>query len=224
MGEALWSAVDHYFNDRLAVEDGALRAALETSKAAGLPSIQISATQGKFLMLLARAIGARSALEIGTLGAYSTIWLARGLPEDGHLVTCELSPKHAQVARSNLQRAGLAERVEVRVGAALDTLSQLIAARSAPFDLVFIDADKAGYPDYLRAALQLSRTGTLIVADNVVREGRVVDEHSGDADTRGIRAFIEQLSSDPSLLAVALQTVGERGHDGFSLALVGSRP
>src|SRR5579872_6022235 len=156
MGEALWSAVDHYFNDRLAAEDEALRAALEASNAAGLPTIQISATQGKFLMLLARAMGARSALEIGTLGGYSTIWLARGLASDGRVVTCELSPKHAQVARSNLQRAGLADRVEVRVGAALDTLSQLIAARSAPFDLVFIDADKAGYPDYLRAALQLS--------------------------------------------------------------------
>jgi predicted O-methyltransferase YrrM len=224
MGEALWSAVDRYFNDRLAAEDDALRAALQSSNAAGLPSIQISATQGKFLMVLARAIGARSALEIGTLGGYSTIWLARGLASDGHLVSCELSPKHAQVARSNLQRAGLADRVEVRVGAAIDTLSQLIAARSAPFDLVFIDADKAGYPDYLRASLQLSHPGTLIVADNVVREGRVVDEHSSDADIRGIRAFIELLSSDPSLLAVALQTVGERGHDGFSLALVGNRP
>ncbi len=208
----------------LAREDGALRAALDASAAAGLPAIQISPTQGKFLMLLAAATSARQVLEIGTLGAYSTIWLARGLPSDGHVITCELSPRHAQVARSNLQRAGVAERVEVRVGAALDTLAQLKATHSAPFDLIFIDADKAGYPDYLRAALSLSRPGTLIVADNVVRDGRVIDEHSSDLDVRGIRAFIDLMSSDPRLIAVALQTVGERGYDGFSLALVASNP
>jgi predicted O-methyltransferase YrrM len=220
MAEELWTEVDAYFNDRLAPEDDALRAALEASDAAGLPSIQISPTQGKFLMLLARAIGARSVLEIGTLGGYSTIWLARGLPGDGRVVSCELSPKHAEIARANLQRAGLSERVEIKVGRAVDTLEQLIGSRVPPFDLVFIDADKASYPEYLRAALRLSHPGTLIAADNVVRAGRVIEEQSGDRDVRGIRAFIDLLGSDSRLLAVALQTVGERGHDGIALALV----
>lgn len=219
MGEALWEAVDAYFNQQLAQEDEALRAALRASQQAGLPMIQISGSQGKLLMLLARAIHARAALEIGTLGAYSTIWLARGLPSDGRVVSCELSAKHAEVARANLQRAGLGARVQIKVGRAVDTLAQLIAAGDR-FDLVFIDADKASYPEYLQAALQLSHPGTLIVADNVVREGRVIDAASRDADIRGIRRFIEQLSSSTDLLAVALQTVGERGHDGFALALV----
>lgn len=218
MGQALWSAVDEYLN-RLAGEDEALRAALQSSARAGLPAIQISASQGRFLMLLARALQAHSALEIGTLGAYSTIWLARGLLDDGRVVSCELSPKHAEVARANLQRAGLDARVQIKVGRAVDTLAQLIAA-GEQFDLVFIDADKASYPDYLQAALRLSHPGTLIVADNVVREGRIVDAGSRDADILGIRGFIERLSSTPNLLAVALQTVGERGHDGFALALV----
>ncbi len=219
MGAALWEAVDGYFNQQLAPEDDALRAALQASQQAGLPAIQISASQGKLLMVLARAIRARSALEVGTLGAYSTIWLARGLPSDGRVVSCELSAKHAEVARANLQRAGLGARVQIKVGRAVDTLAQLIAAGDR-FDLVFIDADKASYPQYLQAALQLSHPGTLIVADNVVREGRVVDANSRDADIRGIRGFIERLSSTAGVLAVALQTVGERGHDGFALALV----
>jgi predicted O-methyltransferase YrrM len=180
MAQQLWAAVDNYFNDRLAPEDEALRAALEASDAAGLPSIQISPAQGKFLLLLARSIQARSVLEIGTLGAYSTIWLARALPAEGRIISCELSPKHAEVARSNLQHAGLAARVDIRVGPAVQTLAQLIAAGTTPFDLVFIDADKASYPEYLRAALRLSRAGTLIVADNVVRQGRVVDERGHD--------------------------------------------
>lgn len=222
MGAALWEAVDSYFNEHLAPEDEALRAALRASEQAGLPPIQISSGQGKLLMLLARAIQARKALEIGTLGAYSTIWLARGLPADGAVVSCELSAKHAEVARANLQRAGLDGRVAIKVGRALDTLAQLITA-GEQFDLVFIDADKASYPDYLQAALQLSHPGTLIVADNVVRAGRVIDADSRDADVRGIRSFIERLSSSAGVLAVALQTVGERGHDGFALALVTGR-
>lgn len=222
MGAALWSAVDDYFSDRLASEDDALRAAVQASEQAGLPPIQISATQGKLLLLLARAIQARSALEIGTLGGYSTIWLARGLPADGRVVSCELIPKHAEVARGNLRRAGLDARVQIKIGRAVDTLAQLIAAGER-FDLVFIDADKSSYPDYLRAALQLSHPGTLIVADNVVRDGRVIDADSRDPDIRGIRSFIDQLSSAPGLLAVAQQTVGERGHDGFALALVTAR-
>lgn len=219
MGEALWAAVDHYFDDRLAPEDEALRAALEASEQAGMPAIQISATQGKLLMLLARAIQARSVLEVGTLGGYSTIWLARGLPADGRMVSCELSPKHAEVARANVRHAGLEARVQIKVGRAVETLAQLIAA-GEQFDLVFIDADKASYPEYLQAALQLSHPGTLIVADNVVRDGRIIDDDSRDADIRGIRTFIDRLASAPGVLAVAQQTVGERGHDGFALALV----
>ena len=222
MGAALWGAVDAYFNQQLAPEDDALRAALQASDQAGLPAIQISASQGKLLMLLARALQARSALEIGTLGGYSTIWLARGLPPDGRLISCELSPKHAEVARANLQRAGLESRVQIQVGRAVDSLAQLIAAGER-FDLIFIDADKASYPEYLQAALQLSHPGTLIVADNVVREGRIIDADTRDADLRGIRKFIERLGSSAGLIAVALQTVGERGHDGFALALVTAR-
>jgi len=218
----LWAAVDEYFNQRLAPEDDALRAALRSSQQAGLPAIQISASQGKLLMLLARAVQARSALEIGTLGAYSTIWLARGLPPDGRVISCELIAKHAEVARANLQRAGLEERVQIKVGPARDSLAQLIAAGDR-FDLVFIDADKSGYPEYLQAVLQLAHPGTLIVADNVVRDGRVIDADSRDADIRGIRTFIERLGSSAGVIAVALQTVGERGHDGFALALVTAR-
>jgi predicted O-methyltransferase YrrM len=222
MGAALWGAVDAYFNQQLAPEDDALRAALQASDQAGLPAIQISASQGKLLMLLARAVQARSALEIGTLGGYSTIWLARGLPPDGRLISCELSPKHAEVARANLQRAGLESRVQIKVGRAVDSLAQLIAAGER-FDLMFIDADKSSYPEYLQAALQLSHPGTLIVTDNVVREGRIIDADTRDADLRGIRNFIERLGSSAGLIAVALQTVGERGHDGFALALVTAR-
>ena len=222
MGETLWAAVDQYFNERLAAEDEALRGAVQSCRQAGMPEIQISPTQGKLLMLLARAVQARSALEIGTLGGYSTIWLARGLPADGHMVSCELSPKHAEVARANLRRAGLEARVQIKVGRAIDTLAQLAGA-GEQFDLVFIDADKASYPDYLQAVLQLSHPGTLIVADNVVREGRIVDAGTRDVDTRGIRSFIERLAATAGLLAVALQTVGERGHDGFALALVTAR-
>src|SRR5690348_16487822 len=202
MGAALWGAVDEYFNERLASEDDALRAAVRSSEQAGLPPIQISASQGKLLLLLARAFQARSALEIGTLGGYSTIWLARGLPPEGRVVSCELVAKHAEVARANLQRAGLDARVQIKVGRAAETLAQLITA-GEKFDLVFIDADKSSYPEYLQAAVQLSHPGTLIVVDNVVREGRIMDESSRDPDIRGIRTFIDQLSSTAGVLAVA---------------------
>jgi len=220
MAEAIWTKMDAYFNDQLVGADSALHAAVESSRAAGLPAIQISPTQGKFLMLLARAVGARRILEVGTLGGYSTIWLARALPAGGRLISCELEPNFAEVARSNLQRAGVGEVAEVRVGRASDTLSRLIADHAEPFDLVFIDADKAGYPDYLTAALKLSRPGTVIVADNVVRDGRVADESSTDPDMRGLRRYIEMVAAEPRLSATALQTVGEKGYDGFALALV----
>jgi len=220
MTEAIWTQMDAYFKDQLVREDPALQAAVQSSDAAGLPSIQISPTEGKFLMLLARAVAARRILEIGTLGGYSTIWLARALPAAGRLISCELNPAFAEVARSNLQRAGVGEFAEVRVGRASDTLSKLIAERAEPFDLIFIDADKDGYPDYLTAALKLSRSGTVIVADNVVREGRVADASTTDPNVRGLRRYIEMIAANPRLSATALQTVGERGYDGFALALV----
>ncbi|MGH8256662.1 MAG: O-methyltransferase, partial [Steroidobacteraceae bacterium] len=195
---------------------------VESTGAANIPPIQISPTQGKFLMVLARAVGARRILEIGTLGGYSTIWLARALPAGGRLISCEIKPSYAEVARANLQRAGVAEVAEIRVGRASDTLAKLIAEHAAPFDLVFIDADKSGYPDYLTASLKLSRPGTVIVADNVVRDGRVADPGNADPDIRGLRRYIEMVGAEPRLSATALQTVGEKGYDGFALALVGS--
>ncbi|HWG77166.1 MAG TPA: O-methyltransferase [Steroidobacteraceae bacterium] len=219
MDDAVATKVDQWLDERLVGADAALQAAVEATRLAGIPEIQVSPTQGKFLMVLAAALGARSALEIGTLTGYSTIWLARGLAAGGRVVTLERNEKHAEVARSNLQRAGVAERAQVRVGDASDSLKQLIAER-ADFDLVFIDADKKGYPAYLTAALQLTHAGSVIVADNVVRYGGVLDESSGDADLHGIRRYIDMLASEPRLLSTALQTVGERGHDGFSISLV----
>jgi predicted O-methyltransferase YrrM len=219
MDHDIWTKMDHWFDDRLVGADVALQAAVEATRAAGIPEIQVSPTQGKFLMVLAAALGARSVLEVGTLAGYSTIWLARGVVSGGRVVTLELKEKNAEVARSNLQRAGLADRSQVRVGAASDSLRQLIAER-ADFDLVFIDADKKGYPDYLTAALQLTHPGSVIVADNVVRDGRVLDETSGDADLRGIRRYIEMLAAEPRLLSTALQTVGEKGYDGFAISRV----
>lgn len=219
MDHEVWTKVDQWFDERLVGADPVLEAAVEATRAAGIPEIQVSPTQGKFLMLLAAAVGARSVLEVGTLAGYSTIWLARGLAAGGRVVTLERNEKHAEIARSNLQRAGVADRSQVRVGDAVDSLKQLIAER-ADFDLVFIDADKKGYPAYLTAALQLTHTGSVIVADNVVRDGRVLDEATSDADLRGIRRFIEMLAAEPRLLSTAMQTVGERGHDGFSISRV----
>ena len=216
----LWEAVDRYITELYLPPDPALDAALEESLAEGLPPINVSPPQGKLLYLLARLIQARSILEVGTLGGYSTIWLARALPSEGRLVTLERDPHHADVARSNIARAGLSEAVELRVGPALDTLPQLAQEGRGPFDLVFIDADKGGYPDYLQWSLKLTRQGSLIVADNVVRDGAVLDESTMDPDVKGVRRFHEMLVAEQRLDASVVQTVGSKGYDGFTLAVV----
>jgi predicted O-methyltransferase YrrM len=218
--QAQWTEVDDYFTDLLVASDPALEAALAASDAAGLPPINVAPNQGKLLMLLARIQGARRILEIGTLGGYSTIWLARALPDDGQLVTLEADAKHAEVARANIARAGLADRVEIRVGPALETLPLLVAEGKGPYDLVFIDADKPSNPHYLAFALELTRRGSLIIADNVVRNGAVVQAASRDPNVRGIRRFNELVAADPRLTATAVQTVGSKGYDGFAIALV----
>jgi predicted O-methyltransferase YrrM len=217
---AQWSAVDAYLAEKLLGEDPALEAALAANHAGGLPAIDVSPTQGKFLHLLARAMGARRILEVGTLGGYSTIWLARAVPEDGRVVTLELDPHHAEVARANLDRAGVGGKAEVRVGPALDTLAALAGEGGAPFDLVFIDADKQNNANYVAAALGLSRPGTVIIVDNVVREGRVVDAASPDAAIQGTRRLFDMLAAEPRLDATALQTVGVKGWDGLVMAMV----
>jgi predicted O-methyltransferase YrrM len=219
-----WSAVDHYLTDLFAPADAALEAALRDSSAAGLPPIHVSPTQGKLLHLLARVAGARAILEIGTLGGYSTIWLARALPADGRLVTLESDPTHAEVARVNIARAGLADIVELCVGAALETLPQLAAEGRDPFDLIFIDADKPSYPDYLGWALRLSRRGSVLVADNVVRDGAVIDAASADPRVQGVRRFNELLAAESRVSATVIQTVGSKGYDGFAIALVVGDP
>jgi predicted O-methyltransferase YrrM len=200
--------------------DRALAAALQASAAAGLPPIHVSPSQGKLLMLLAQLMGARTILELGTLGGYSAIWLARALPEDGRLITLEANATHAEVARANIARAGLGDRAHVRVGNALDTLAELAAEGHAPFDFVFIDADKPSYPDYFQWALKLSRRGTLIIADNVVRKGAVIDAASTDPNIQGMRRFHELVAAESRVSATAIQTVGSKGYDGFSLAVV----
>jgi predicted O-methyltransferase YrrM len=215
-----WTAVDRYITDLFVPPDPALDAALQSSAAAGLPAINVAPNQGKFLMLLAQIHGARNILEVGTLGAYSTIWLARALPADGRLITLEADPKHAEVARANIARAGLANLVEVRLGPALETLPRLASEGSGPFDLIFIDADKPGYPDYLRWALKLSRRGSVIIADNVVRDGEVIDPASDDPRVQGMRRFNELLAAEPRVSATEIQTVGSKGYDGFALAVV----
>lgn len=220
MSDEKWTAVDNYIENLFLGPDDAQDSTLATSAAAGLPGIAVSPVQGKLLMILAQVGGARRILEIGTLGGYSTIWLARALPPDGRLITLELNPQHAEVARSNIARAGLADRVEVREGRAQDLLAQLVTEKSAPFDLIFIDADKPGYVDYLAWSLKLSRPGTLIIADNVVRQGAVVDTDSSDTNVPGIRRFNELLAAEPRVNATILQTVGSKGYDGFALAIV----
>ncbi|MCM1973372.1 MULTISPECIES: O-methyltransferase [Streptomyces] len=216
----LWDTVDDYFTAHLAQDDEALLAALRDSDAAGLPQIAVSPTQGKLLRMLAELQGARTALEIGTLGGYSTIWLARALPADGRLVSLEYDPKHAEVAVRNIARAGLDKVVEVRVGAALDLLPGLADENPAPFDVVFIDADKANNPHYLEWALRLTSAGSLIVVDNVVRGGRVADADADAPDVVGTRKAIEMIGSHPRLSGTAVQTVGSKGYDGFALARV----
>jgi predicted O-methyltransferase YrrM len=220
MDHQIWSAVDDYIGDKLLPEDAALTAALHANAAAGLPAIDVSPAQGKFLNLLVRITGARRVLEIGTLGGYSTICMASALPADGRLVTLEYEPRHAEVARANLARAGLSERVEVRVGKGLDSLPVLHAEGGDPFDLIFIDADKPSNPGYLEWAVRLSRPGTVIVLDNVVRDGQVIDAASGDLNVEGARAGFDFIAAHPRLSATALQTVGAKGYDGFAIALV----
>jgi predicted O-methyltransferase YrrM len=214
--EQRWTDVDHYLTEVLVGADPALSAALEASEAAGLPAIQVSPPQGKLLHLLARAIGARRILEIGTLGGYSGIWLARALPEGGRLVTLEIEPKHAEVAQANFERAGVADRVEIRQGPALETLPQL----EGPFDLVFIDADKPSNPDYFEWGLRLARVGSFIIVDNIVRSGAVLDGQGGDPTITGVRRVNELIAAEPRVVATALQMVGVKGWDGFALALV----
>ncbi|MCK0196796.1 O-methyltransferase [Ancylobacter sp. 6x-1] len=219
-----WSAVDRYFNAHLLPADPLLESALAATEAAGIRAINVAPNQGKLLMLLARMRGARRILEIGTLGGYSTIWLARALPDEGRLVTLELDPRHAEVARANLEAAGVDGKVEIRVGPALESLAALEAEGDEPFDLVFIDADKPNNPNYLASALRLTRAGSVIIADNVVRDGRVIDPATGDANVEGVRAMFEAMAAEARLSATAIQTVGEKGYDGFALALVTRDP
>jgi len=220
MIQQLWTAVDHYLNDMLVRGDAALDAALEASDAAGLPAINVAPNQGKLLHLLARLQGARSILEIGTLAGYSTIWLARALPPGGRVVTLEFEPKHAELARANLARAGVGKLVDVRVGAALDSLPRIASEGLAPFDFFFIDADKQNIPAYFEWSLKLGRRGSLIVVDNVIREGAVLDTDSDDPSVRGVRRFNEMLAVEKRVSATAIQTVGVKGHDGFAVVLV----
>lgn len=219
MSERSWTAVDEYVESLFERPDPALEGALRDSSAAGLPAISVSPNQGKLLHILARAVGARRILEIGTLGGYSTIWLARALPTHGRLLTLEVSPRHAKVARANLERAGVSERVEIRLGPAQETLPALVEEGAGPFDLVFIDADKPGYVDYLDWSLRLSRPGTLIIADNVVRGGSVVGGGL-DENVEAVRRFNQHLADMPGVLGTVLQTVGVKGYDGFAIGLV----
>lgn len=215
-----WTSVDRYVEDALIPPDPALDKVLEASAAAGLPAIQVSASQGKLLYLLSRIRGATSILELGTLGGYSTIWLARALPPGGRLITLEVDPKHAAVAKENLRRAELADRVEVQVGKALELLPELKRQGVGPFDLVFIDADKQNLAEYFQWALELSAKGTVIVVDNVVRKGAVLDAQSADLSVQGVRRLNDKLKQLSRVRATTIQTVGSKGYDGFTLALV----
>jgi predicted O-methyltransferase YrrM len=223
-GQDQWSAVDSYIADLFLAPDPALEAALTSSTAAGLPAISVSPTQGKLLHVLARVQGARRILEIGTLGGYSTIWLARALPAGGRLISLEIDPRHADVAQTNLDRAGLSSAVEIRLGPALDTLPKLVTEGRGPFDLIFIDADKPGYADYLKWSLRLARKGTLIIADNVVRKGAVADPESTDENVQGIWKFNEALAAEKRVTTTVMQTVGSKGYDGLALILVTDNP
>jgi predicted O-methyltransferase YrrM len=216
----IWKQVDSFFTDALIPADPALGAALAANHEADLPAIDVTPLQGKFLELMIRATGARRVLEIGTLGGYSTIWMARAVGPAGNVVTLEIDPHHAEVAQRNLDNAGLAERVDLRVEPASEALAALVAERSAPFDFIFIDADKAGYPDYIQWSLKLSRPGTLIIADNVVRDGKVIEPGNPDPNIRGVRRFTELVAAEPRLSTTVLQSVGSKGYDGFAIAVV----
>ena len=220
MSQELWTLVDRYITDLLVERDPALEAALAASAAAGLPAIQVSANQGKLLHLLARVCGAKRILEIGTLGGYSTIWLARALAPGGRLTTLEAVEKRAEVARRNIARAGLEGVVELRLGRALETLPEIDREKRGPFDLIFIDADKPATADYFAWAIKLSRPGSLIIVDNVVRKGGVVEPESTDAHVQGIRRFYNALAAEKRVSATAIQTVGSKGYDGFAVAVV----
>jgi predicted O-methyltransferase YrrM len=219
--EPRWDEVDAYLTEMFVPRDDAFAAALADSDAAGLPAIQVSPPQGRLLELLVRALQARAILEIGTLGGYSTLWLARGLAPGGRIVTLEVDPKHAEVAKRNFERAGRSGAIELRLGPALETLPRLVEERAGPFDLVFVDADKPSLPDYFAWSLRLARPGTMIVVDNVVREGDVVDPKSPDAAVQGVRRMNERIAAEPRVSATTLQTVGGKGYDGLAFVLVG---
>lgn len=216
----IWTDVDAYFSSALIKSDRALNAAVKANRKAELPAIDITPLQGRFLEILVRATGARRVLEIGTLGGYSTLWLARAVPENGLIVTLELEPKHASVAQRNIDKAGLSNRVDLHIGPAAESLAALVAASADPFDFIFIDADKSGYPEYLQWSLKLSHPGTLIVADNVVRDGKVIDPKNADPNIKGVRSFMKLAAAERRLSTTVLQTVGSKGYDGFAVALV----
>lgn len=220
MSDHMWRTVDDYFSQTLVKPDATLEAALARNAEAGLPPIDVAANQGKLLYLLARMMNAARILEIGTLGGYSTLWLARALPENGRIVTLEFSPQHAQVARENFAEAGVTEKIELLVGPALESLPTL----QGPFDMIFIDADKRNNPHYLQWALKLARVGSVIIGDNVVRGGRILDAQSADENVQGLRRYLRDVGSSPHLTATALQTVGSKGWDGLQLAIVESLP
>jgi predicted O-methyltransferase YrrM len=222
MSEKLWTAVEEYVDGLLIPSDPVLDAARDASEDAGLPSIAVSPSQGRLLYLLAQMVGAKRILEIGTLGGYSTICMARALPADGRLITLEFSPLHFEVALANIEYAGLSDRVDLRLGPALETLPALEAERLGPFDFVFIDADKQNCAPYFEWALRLSRPGTVIVVDNVIREGEVIDSRTRDKHVQGIRRFFETVAAEPRVTATTQQTVGSKGYDGFTLIRVNS--
>jgi predicted O-methyltransferase YrrM len=220
MSRELWTAVDKYFNEMAVGTDAALDAAAAAADAAQLPPVSVTPAYGKLLHLIARAQGAKRILEIGTLAGYSTIWLARAVPSDGRVITLESNPKHAELARANVTRAGLADRVDIRVGPALDTLPQLEREHTSLFDFAFVDADRPNVAEYFDWAVKLTRRGSIIIVDNVVRQGRVIDTATADADITGIRRLVERLASDSRVSATMMQTVSSKGHDGFAMALV----
>ena len=220
MSQQLWTEVDEYICEHLLAPDPVLDAALAASEAAGLPPIAVTPNQGKLLQLLVRMHGSRRVLELGTLGGYSTIWLARGLPDGGRLVTLELNPDYAAVALENVERAGVAEKVDLRVGPARETLAAMHERGEEAFDLIFIDADKQSYPEYLDRSLKLSRPGTVLIGDNVVRSGGIVEPGNDDRIVVGVRRFYELLAAEPRVDATAIQMVGAKGHDGFALGIV----
>jgi predicted O-methyltransferase YrrM len=220
MNQEQWTAVDHYIGQTVVPSDAALDAAVEASAKAELPAIAVTPNQGKLLHILARLVRAHRILEIGTLGGYSTIWLARALPVDGHIISLEVNPKHAEVARSNIERAGLSGAVDIRLGKAIDSLRQIAGEGLGPFDLFFIDADKASIPEYFTWSLKLARPGSLIIVDNVVRKGAVIEANSSDVDVQGVRRLNDMLANEPRVTATTLQTVGSKGYDGFTIVLV----